>query len=116
MGIAMAISFALGYLMALGAFWFLTTLHFQWTLMGFTKLLSGAVVPLWFFAPWLAFVAEVLPFRYLQFVPVAIYLGRVPDGAVVGTLLVGLAWAAGLLGLARLVWSFAVRRLVLQGG
>ena len=115
-GLAMAISFALGYLMALGAFWFLTTLHFQWTLMGFTKLLSGAVVPLWFFPPWLASAADGLPFRFLNFVPVAVYLGRVPEGALAGTLLVGLAWAAGLLVVAHLVWSLAVRRLVLQGG
>lgn len=115
-GLALVVSFALGYLIALLAFWFLTTMHFEWTLAGFMTLFSGRFLPLWFFPPWLATVAAWLPFRYLNFVPVAIYLGRVPAGELGATLLAGLGWAAVLLGLAWWLWARAVRRLVLHGG
>jgi viologen exporter family transport system permease protein len=115
-GLSLTVSFVFGYLSALLAFWFLTTLHFEWSLGAFFKVFGGAFLPLWFFPPGLAEVAGWLPFRYLNFVPVAIYLGQVPVPELAGTLLVGLAWAAALLGLAGWLWSRSVRRLVIQGG
>lgn len=114
--LGLAVGFALGYLIALLAFWFLTTMHFEWSLGAFMKVFSGAFLPLWFFPPWLAALGNGLPFRYMNFVPVAIYLGKVPAGAVGGMLLLGLLWVAVLLGLAAWIWSRSVRRLVVHGG
>lgn len=116
LALALSVSFALGYLIAVLAFWFLTTMHFEWSLMAFTKVFAGAFLPLWFFPPWLAAIAAWLPFRYLNFVPVAIYLGRIPVGELAGTLLLGLGWSLALLCLARWIWQRSVRRLVVQGG
>jgi ABC-2 type transport system permease protein len=116
LALALAVSFALGYLIALLAFWFLTTMHFDWSLGAFVKVFSGAFLPLWFFPPWLAAVASWLPFRYLNFVPVAIYVGRIPADQLAGTLLLGLGWSLALLGLAGWLWNRSMRRLVVQGG
>jgi ABC-2 type transport system permease protein len=114
--LSLTVSFTFGYLSALLAFWFLTTLHFEWSLGAFFKVFGGAFLPLWFFPPVLAEVADWLPFRYLNFVPLAIYLGRVPAPELAATLLLGIAWVAALLGLAAWLWSRSVRRLVIQGG
>ena len=77
---------------------------------------AGAFLPLWFFPAWLGALAAWLPFRYMNFVPVAIYLGRIPTGDLAPTLLLGLAWTLALLGLTGWLWSRAMRRLVVQGG
>ena len=97
--IAMAMGFAFGHLAALLAFWMLTTLVFEWTLLGFMKLFADTFLPLWFFPGWLAAIAGWLPFRYLSFVPIAVYLGRIPPDQLGSTLLLGAAWTVGLLGL-----------------
>lgn len=116
LAIALLVSYALSYLIALLAFWFLTTMHFEWTLMGFTAVFSGSFLPLWFFPPGWASLARALPFQYLGFVPAAAYMGKIPPAELFGTLGVGMVWAAALLGLTGLLWSAAVRRLVVQGG
>jgi ABC-2 type transport system permease protein len=114
--LALAVSFSIGYLIALLAFWFLTTLHFEWSLMAFNRVFAGTFLPLWFFPPGLAVVAGWLPFRYQAFVPASIYLGRIPHGDLAGTLALGLGWAAALLGLCGWLWGRAMRRLIVQGG
>ena len=114
--LALALSFAIGYLIALCAFWVLTTFHFEWTINTLIKVFSGRFLPFWFFPPWLAAVAAWSPFGYFNFVPVAIYLGRIPTADLGRTLAVGLGWTVLLLGLAAWIWSRSVRRLVVQGG
>ncbi len=112
---ALAISFALGYLFALLAFWFLTAFHFEWTLGAFIKMFAGTFLPLWFFPTWLSAVVMWLPFPHMVFVPVAVYLGQIPRGELGWTLSLGIGLSVALLGLAGWLWSRAVRRLVLQG-
>jgi ABC-2 type transport system permease protein len=116
MAVAIAISFAFAYLIALLAFWFLTTLHFEWTFVGLNTLLSGAIVPLWFFPPGWAELARLLPFQFLGFVPAAIYMGKLGTAETWLTLAQGLGWAAALLIIAALLWTASIRRLVIQGG
>jgi len=114
--IALAISFALGYLVVLLAFWFLTTLHFEWAMVGLMTVFSGSFLPLWFFPPGWLEVARVLPFQFLGFVPAAIYMGKLPTGDVWPTLLVGVVWTLLLLGLTSWIWSASLKRLVVHGG
>ena len=116
LGLALSVSFALGYLIALLAFWFLTTMHFRFAMAGFITAFSGSFLPLWFFPPGWAAVARALPFQYLGFVPAAAYMGELPPGELGLTLLGGLAWTLALLGLTWVLWSASVRRLVVQGG
>jgi ABC-2 type transport system permease protein len=114
--VALAISFALGYLVALLAFWFLTTLHFEWAMIGLITVFSGSFLPLWFFPPGWLEMAQALPFQFLGFVPAAIYMGKLPAGDVWPTLSLGVVWTLLLLGLTGWIWSASLRRLVVQGG
>jgi len=114
--IATILSFAFGYLIALLAFHFLTTLHFSWTFLGLVIMFSGSFLPLWFFPAGWADVARALPFQFLGFVPAAIYMGKMPVTEIAPTLAVGLMWIVLLMCAAALMWAVSMRRLVVQGG
>ncbi|MCO5227722.1 MAG: ABC-2 family transporter protein [Thermomicrobiales bacterium] len=114
--LAMLISYAIGYLIALLSFWFLTTFHFSWAIGGLTTLFSGAFLPLWFFPePW-ATVAKMLPFQFLGFVPAATWMGQLTGTDLVVTFAVGILWCVTLLMCTRLLWNRATSQLVVQGG
>ncbi len=115
-----ALSFAILFLISLAfgllAFWLMTAFSLEWLLQGVLALLSGSFVPLWFFPEaWLPVVRH-LPFAWVGFYPVAVYLGKVAPAEVVARLLMGFGWAV-LLGLAvALLWRRATLRITVQGG
>ncbi len=78
--------------------------------------LTGVVVPFTFFPDWFQSAMNWLPFQYISYVPVTIYLGKRTGSDLVEALLVQLAWSVGLFLIGRLVWLRAVRNVVVQGG
>ncbi|MCD1260557.1 ABC-2 family transporter protein [Paenibacillus athensensis] len=115
-GLAMLISFALGYMIALIAFWFLSTFALEWTIKALILVFSGSFLPLWFFSGHWRMVADLLPFRYLGFIPAGIYSGKIVYGEALQTILYGMVWVVILYGLIALLWWTAIRRLIVQGG
>jgi ABC-type uncharacterized transport system permease subunit len=57
-----------------------------------------------------------LPFQYISYVPVTIYLGKRTGPDLAEALLAQAAWGAGLFLLARWMWNRSVRHVTLQGG
>jgi len=78
--------------------------------------LAGVIVPFTFFPGWFQSVVAWLPFQYIGYVPVMIYLGKRSGPDLAEGLLLQAAWALGLGLAARLVWRAATRRLTVQGG
>ena len=101
---------------ALLSFWLMTAFALEWLLAALLALLSGRVVPLWFFPPEAAAVLNYLPFAWIAFHPSAVYLGEVDLAGALGLLALGLAWVVALAGVVALLWSRASRRLIVQGG
>lgn len=116
LAIALLISFTQGLLLALLAFWFLTTFHFIWANGALLTLFGGANLPLWFFPDTLETIARLLPYQFVAFVPAAIYLGEISGSDKVRTLVLGVIWVAIHGAACHLLWTAAVRRLTLQGG
>lgn len=114
--IALFISFGIGYLIALVAFWFMTTFALRWTVGGLIKIFSGSFIPLWFFPPVWMDVANILPFKFLGFVPAAIYMGKMNSTEIYQNIVLGFVWLIILYGLVSLLWWKALRRLAIQGG
>ncbi|QLG38992.1 MULTISPECIES: ABC-2 family transporter protein [unclassified Paenibacillus] len=114
--LALAISFLLGYLISLLAFWLMNHFALNWMLGGFITIFSGSFLPLWFFPESWVTITKMLPFLYLGYLPAAIYLGTIKVQEIGTFILTGLAWTAGLTLLVCWLWNRAIKRLVVQGG
>jgi ABC-2 type transport system permease protein len=112
LGYVIAVQLAL--LISLIGFWTMeiTAISLLYRLV--SQFFAGTMVPLAFFPGFLGELADILPFKYLGYVPAAIYVGHISD--ISGPVVVELAWVAGLWSLLALVWSRAHRRVVIQGG
>ena len=123
-GLLYLLSLALGYLVAaligmllgLVSFWTLQT----WGVIAIydytNQFFTGALVPLWFFPVWLRRVADLLPFQAQAFIPISIYIGRVPAQDIPAALGIQAGWVVALCALVWVVWQRAMRRVVIQGG
>ncbi len=116
LAIALLVSFTQGLLLALLAFWFLTTFHFIWANGALLTLFGGANLPLWFFPDALETVARLLPYQFVAFVPAAIWLGEIAGSELAWTLALGVMWVAIQGAAGQALWSAAVHRLTVQGG
>ena len=110
------ILFLLAGIAALLSFWLLTTFALEWMLTALLAVLSGRIVPLWFYPAQAAAVLKYLPFAWIAFHPSAVYLGEVEAGEAIGLLAIGAGWLLALAGILVFLWSRASRRLVVQGG
>jgi len=86
-----------------------------WVFIGLTSFASGQIVPLWMFPPGLRAVLDLLPFKYIFFVPMTIYIGAQETSLAV-LLRNQAAWVLVLFAGAVLFWSGVRRRIVVQGG
>ncbi len=89
-----------------------------WTLVIITWTLEyaigGGIVPLNFLTGWVGALVNLLPFKYMVYVPVSTILGVNTD--IPGTLLLGAVWCAILLLCAGLMWRSVKRSVAAVGG
>ncbi|AJS61210.1 ABC transporter permease [Paenibacillus sp. IHBB 10380] len=114
--LALAISFLMGYLIALVSFWFLTTFALDWMVTALITVFSGSFLPLWFFSAEWKLVADILPFQFLGFVPAAIYMGKMDASEIIWMIMKGSVWILLLWLATQFLWGRAIKRLVVQGG
>lgn len=80
------------------------------------EILSGLIIPLNFFPPWLGTLSNWLPLQHISYTPLLIYMGKIPAGHLGKTLLIEFAWALGLFWLGHIFWGVARHKLIVQGG
>ncbi len=102
--------FLLSFLVGLTAFWIKSISGIRRVKRVLLSFLSGGMLPLTFFPLWYQKVSYVLPFQFLRFVPINIFLGKYPllDSALL--LAIMLAWVVLLYGLYRIMLSFAIKK------
>jgi ABC-2 type transport system permease protein len=108
--------FLLSALCGLLAFWLMTSFSLDWIFRAFMQLLSGMFVPLWFFPPGFADVAQHLPFAWIGYYPTAVYLGKLDTADTVLYFGYGALWTLAAAAAVAALWSRASGRLVVQGG
>jgi ABC-2 type transport system permease protein len=108
--------FTLSAAISMIGFWVMDMLALDWFLRGTLALLSGGLVPLWFYPDGVVNAILYLPFAWIGFYPLAIYLGKLDLASSLLHLLYGFGWAAVSAGLLTLLWRAACRRMVVQGG
>lgn len=80
------------------------------------KLLSGSIIPLWFFPHTLQVIFEALPFVSIYQVPLGIYIGKYAMEDMVFRMGLQLAWVLILFGIFHMVQRKMADRVLIQGG
>jgi ABC-2 type transport system permease protein len=80
-----------------------------------TEFLSGAVFPLDIFPSIIQRVLYFLPFPYLLFFPLQIYLGKLNIELILGGILLAVAWTVVLFVAVNFVWNKGIRRYAAEG-
>lgn len=112
----MMIYFSISYLIGLIGFWFLAVTSLSMLFNVVINVFSGEMVPLWFFPDFLYELSAFLPFRLIYFAPLAIFLEKTVLADAIGFILQQFLWIGILVGIERIIWVRAVRKLVIQGG
>jgi ABC-2 type transport system permease protein len=97
-------------------FWFLEVTSFLYVINTLNFFVSGHMFPLDLLSPAWAQLFKLLPFQYLAYFPAVVFLGKVQGEALVWGLVVQLAWAVVLIGLARWLYALGLRRYSAYGG
>lgn len=84
--------------------------------MGLFGVLSGYLVPLELFPPWVQGLARVLPFRSMLGFPVELVIGHLSRAQALLELGVQWGWIAALLVLVRFAWRAGLRHYAAFGG
>ncbi|WP_078057914.1 ABC transporter permease [Rhizobium rhizosphaerae] len=108
--------FLIAIFFGLLSFWVLEAHSLEWFMRGLTALLSGGLVPLWFFPPALGAFAHALPFAWITYYPMACYLGRADLFTSTLLFAAGVGWALVLGACIAVLWRLTTRRVTVQGG
>lgn len=110
------LTFEVTYLVGLSAFWLQRCWFIRFYLTGFKKVFGGTIVPLWFYPEGLKTASYFLPFRYMTFEPINIFLGKTAAGDAWIPILTALLWLVGLSLVDQLIFRAALKRLTVNGG
>lgn len=108
--------FQFNFLLGLIAVYTLRITGIQHAYHGIVSLLSGVVVPLWFFPPAFRAIVDILPFRGLFGTPVSLYIGQLTGADAWLALSHQGIWVLILWGVIWLAWRYTYRHISIQGG
>lgn len=77
---------------------------------------SGALIPLWFMPEEIANVLKYLPFQFIYYFPLSIYLGIIPQTDITSGIMTQIVWVAAFTVIGHFIWKRAVREIIVQGG
>lgn len=80
------------------------------------EVFSGVMIPITFFPGWVQGVLFWLPFKYIAYAPLRIYLGMEPLSKVHQGVLLQIMWIVIIYLTGQIVWHYAIKRLEIQGG
>jgi len=80
------------------------------------ELFSGLLIPMSFFPQMFQKIFAAMPFQYISYIPVLIYLGKINGTAILRALALQLFWVAILLAAGDALWRWSSRKITIQGG
>lgn len=80
------------------------------------ELFSGLLIPISFFPEAFQKALAVLPFQYISYVPVLIYLGQLRGAEIVKALAIQVFWVVAMLAIGDVLWRWSSRKITIQGG
>ncbi|MGB9607849.1 MAG: ABC transporter permease [bacterium] len=110
------LAFQFSYLLSLSAFWLEESSAIQLFLEILMLFLSGALLPLNLFPTSIYKILTNLPFQYLLYFPINIYLGKLDFGEISKGITMEVVWIIILQVLIFLFWRRGIRRYSAVGG
>ncbi len=80
------------------------------------RLLSGSIIPIWFFPNWLSGILRFLPFVYIYQLPLELYIGKGSIAEQLPKMGIQLLWLLILLAVFLTLEKRVLRRVLVQGG
>lgn len=80
------------------------------------ELFSGLLIPISFFPHIFQKLLAALPFQYISYIPVLLYLGKINGRGILTALGWQLFWVVAVLALGDGLWRWSSRRITIQGG
>jgi len=102
------LAFEMDFCIGMITFWLTQVRTFKYMLQTMILFFAGAMLPLDLFPPLLIKLAEFLPFRYLVYFPISIYLGRIENPLPSFAILI--VWIILFLVLSRILLVRGIRR------
>ncbi len=115
LGLAALLQFLLFEALSLLAFWIENTYGIRFTMRVIMEVVGGAIIPLSFFPGILQKIFGFLPFPYLIYLPMRIYLNKVALEQVSEEFIKEGLWILGLAIVNLVVWKKGVRQYVSMG-
>jgi len=113
---AFMINFLLSFLIGLLAFWVKNIQSVQWLTFIFIRFLSGEFIPLEFIGYRFLEISKILPFYYLRYGPIQVFLGKFSQAELFTFILIQTAWIISLYLLIRIAWHFSLKKFGAEGG
>ena len=79
-------------------------------------LFSGLLLPISFFPHGAQAALAVMPFQYISYIPVLLYIGKISGVGILKALATQLFWVLAMLGLGHVMWRWSSRKVTIQGG
>lgn len=114
--LAMVLVVSFCMLIYIGAFFTQSVTGLRLIAIGFTEILSGAIVPFPFLPTTVRFVFELLPFAYMQNIPFRIYSGNISGKDIYISILLQIFWTIILILIGKKLINKALKKVVIQGG
>lgn len=113
--LAALLQFFLFEALSLLAFWVENTYGIRFTMRVIMEVVAGAIIPLSFFPHLVQKIFLLLPFPFLIYLPMRIYLGKIPLGEVPMALVQEAIWIVALAMVNVIVWKKGIRQYVAMG-
>lgn len=103
------------YLSSVISFWFGRTWGFRFVFRVTMEIATGAIIPLSFLPGIWKNVFEFLPFKFIVYFPMQIYLGKISTTEILAGFAEGILWLAILAGLSWYLWKKGVKYYTASG-
>ncbi|MGO8788099.1 MAG: ABC transporter permease [Terriglobia bacterium] len=80
------------------------------------ELFSGLLLPMTFFPHIVQKILDLLPFQYISYIPMLIYLGKLQGAGLARAIALQVFWVAVLLAIGDGLWRWSSRKVIIQGG
>lgn len=114
--LAYVLYFVIFMTFSLLSFWFLEISSVFYTLYIIIEFFSGSIIPIDLFPKTLQSILNVLPFKYLIFFPINVYIGKCSTSEILTGLAMQVMWIGIFYAVIKSLWLLGMKRYEAYGG